>query len=82
MFIKAVSVFKRLAYIIYMTLDHKSSHMGLYCEMYTSFIQRWINKLSTDVWFVIIRLYLGEIQLFENLEGAKKNLNIENLNCL
>ncbi len=30
--------------------------------------------LSIDVWFVRIRQYLAEIQLFENLEseGAKK----------
>ncbi len=32
-----------------------------------------INKLSIDVWFVMIGQYLAEIQLFENLEseGAK-----------
>ncbi len=38
-------------------------------EMYTS-SESWINKLSIDVWFVMI----AEIQLFENLEseGAKK----------
>ncbi len=35
----------------------------------------WINKLSIDVWFVMIGKYLAEIQLFENLEseGAKKS---------
>ncbi len=38
----------------------------------------WINKLSIDVWFVRIRHYLTEIQLFENLESeGAKNLNIE-----
>ncbi len=47
--------------------------------MYTS--ESWINKLSIDVWFVMIGQYLAEIQLFENLEskGAKKNLNIEKI---
>ncbi len=35
----------------------------------------WINKLSIDVWFVMIGKYLAEIQLCENLEseGAKKS---------
>ncbi len=34
-----------------------------------------INKLSIDVWFVMIGQYLAEIKLFENLEseGAKKS---------
>ncbi len=34
-----------------------------------------INKLSIDVWFVMIGQYLVEIQLFEDLEseGAKKS---------
>ncbi len=34
-----------------------------------------------DVWFVRIRQYLAEIQLFGNLEseGAKKNQNIEKI---
>ncbi len=33
----------------------------------------WINKLSIDVWFVMIWQYLAEIQLFEHMEyeGAK-----------
>ncbi len=38
--------------------------------------------LSIDVWFVRIRQYLAEIQLYENLESEdakKKNLNIEKL---
>ncbi len=49
-----------------MTLDHKTSHKGKSLE---------INKLSIDVWFVMIGQYLAEIQLFENLEseGAKKS---------
>ncbi len=29
----------------------------------------WINKLSVDVWFVIIRQYLAKIQQFLNLES-------------
>ncbi len=56
-------------------LDHKTSHKGQFfeIEIYTS-SERWINKLSIDVWFVTIWEYLVEIQLFENLEseGAKK----------
>ncbi len=40
--------------------------------------ESWINSLSIDVWFVMIGLYLAEIQLFENLksEGAKKSIYI------
>ncbi len=56
-----------------MTLEHKTSHKGQFCEIeiYTS----EINKLSIDVWFVMIGQYLAEIQLFVNLEyeGAKKS---------
>ncbi len=42
-------------------------------EFYTS-SEIWINKLSIDVWFVMIAQYLAEMKLFENLEseGAKK----------
>ncbi len=38
------------------------------------------NKISIDVWFVMIGQYLAEIQLFENLEseGAKKSKYWEN----
>ncbi len=40
----------------------------------------WINKLSIDVWFVMIGQYLAEIQLFENLESeGAKNTNIEKI---
>ncbi len=69
--------------VIYVTLDHKTSHKGTFfeIEIYTSF-ESWINKLSIDVfhWFVRIGLYLAEIQLFENLEseGAKKSKYWEN----
>ncbi len=40
----------------------------------------WINKLSIDVWFVMIGQYFAEIQLFENLEseGTKKSKYWEN----
>ncbi len=69
-------------YLLYVTLDHKTSHKGQFFEMeiYTS-SERWINKLSIDVWFISIGQYLAEIQLFENLEseGANKNLNIEKI---
>ncbi len=55
-------------------LDHKTSQKGNFfeIEMYT-WPESWMNKLSIDVWFVRIRQYLAEIQLFENLEseGAK-----------
>ncbi len=53
----------------YVTLDHKSS---LKCVIYRS--SESCIKLSIDVWFVMIRQYLAEMQLFENLESevAKK----------
>ncbi len=35
-----------------------------------NFVISWINKLSIDVWFVIIGQYLADIQLFENLESG------------
>ncbi len=64
-----------------MTLEHKTS---LKCqffkiEIYTS-AESWINKLSIDVWFVMIGQYLAEIQIFVNLEseGAKKSKYWEN----
>ncbi len=66
---------------IYVTLDHKTSHKGLFFYYYFYFFIFFafetelslINKLSIDVWFVMIGQYLAEIQLFENLEseGAK-----------
>ncbi len=66
----------------YVTLDHKTSHKGQFVEIeiYTS-SESWINKLSIDVWFVMIVEYLAEMQLFENLEseGAKKSKYWENL---
>uniref|UniRef100_A0A8C2IHK1 Bicaudal D homolog 1a n=1 Tax=Cyprinus carpio TaxID=7962 RepID=A0A8C2IHK1_CYPCA len=57
--------------------DHEQSHCGrggkykIYLIL-TLFI--YINKLSSDVWFIRIGQYLAEIQLFENLksEGVKK----------
>ncbi len=51
-----------------MTPEHKTSHKGQYCEIeiYTSSI----NKLSIDVWFVMIGQYLKRVQ---------KNLNIEKI---
>ncbi len=73
----------------YVTLDHKTlsvlSVNFFEIEIYTS-SECWINKLSIDVWFVsiyvwlYIRQYLAEIQLFENLEseGAKKSKYWEN----
>ncbi len=59
--------------IIYVTLDHKTSHKCQFFDIniYTS-TESWINKP-----FVRIGPFLAEIQLFENLEseGAKKNNN-------
>ncbi len=71
--------------IVYVTLDHKTSHKGQFYEINKVFLYyllrfyhliSWINKLSIDVWFVMIGQYLAEIQLFENLEseGAKKRI--------
>ncbi len=58
------------------TMDHKTSHKCQFfeIEIYTSY-ESWINKLSIDVWFVMIGQYLADIQLFENLEseGEKKS---------
>ncbi len=68
-------------HILYVTLDHKTSHEGQFFEIgiYTS-SEIWINKLSVDVWFVRIGQYLAELQLFENLESesAKKSKYWEN----
>ncbi len=64
-----------------MTLDHKTS---LKCQFFEikiyAWSERWINKISTDLWFVMIRQYLAEIQLFEYLESedAKKSKYWEN----
>ncbi len=56
-------------------MDHKISHKGTFLEtdIYTSYESR-INELYIDVWFVRIRQYLVEMQLFENMESesAKK----------
>ncbi len=63
--------------LLYVTLNHKTSPIFLFIEIY---ISSEINKLSIDVWFVRIGQYLSEIQLFENLEseGAKKSKYWEN----
>ncbi len=53
--------------VIYVTLDHKTSHRGTFfeTEIYSSSV----------ICFVRIGQYLAEIQLFENLEseGGKKS---------
>ncbi len=46
-----------------MTLDHKTSHKGQFCEIDIS------NKVFIDVWFVMIGQYLAEMQRFKNLES-------------
>ncbi len=59
-----------------MTLDHKTSHKGLFfflIKRYTS-SESWINKLFIDVWFVRIWLYLKIWNL-----RVQKNLNIEKI---
>ncbi len=43
-------------------------------EIYTS-SESWINKLSIDVWFVMISQYLAKSGIW----GCKKNLNIEKI---
>ncbi len=57
-----------------------SSHYSSYTILLNSFLcvtllytssENWINKLSIDVWFVMIRQYLAEMQLFENLRVQK-----------
>ncbi len=61
--------------------NHKTSHKDQFfeIEIYTS-SESWINKLSIDVWFVMIGQYLAEIQLFGDLESeGAKNLNIEKI---
>ncbi len=64
-----------------MTVEHKTSHKDNFfeIEIYTS-SESWINKISIDVWFVMIGQYLVNIQVFENLEseGAKKSKYWEN----
>ncbi len=64
----------------YVTLDHKTSHKGTFFKIEMYHHLKLNNKLSIDVWFVMIGKYLAEIQLFENLEseGAKKS-NIEKI---
>ncbi len=58
-----------------LTIDHKTSHKDLiYFLFILIYAESWIHNIPIDVWFVRIRQYLAEIQLFENLEseGAKK----------
>ncbi len=63
-----------------MSLDHKISHKCQFfkIEINTSSEKSRINKLSIDVWVVMIGQYLAEIQLqqmkISNLR-AQKNLN-------
>ncbi len=60
---------------LYVTLDHKTSHKGPFfeIEIYGS-SESWINKLSIDVWFVMI----GQYMKIWNLR-VQKNLNIEKI---
>ncbi len=63
----------------YVTLDHTTIRVN-FLKLRFGHLKAE-NKLSIDVWFVMIGRYLAEIQLFENLEseGAKKNLNVEKI---
>ncbi len=57
-----------------MTLDHKTSHKCpfLEVEIYAS-SESWLNNISIDVWFVMIRQYFN----ISNLR-VQKHQNIEN----
>ncbi len=61
-------------------LNHKIKCTFFKIEFYTSSESR-INTMFIDVWFVRIRQYLAEIQLFGNLEskGAKKIIILRKL---
>ncbi len=62
-------------------MDHKTSQKGniFEIEIYTS-SESWINKLSSDVWFVRIWQYLAQRELFGYLESeGAKNLNFEKI---
>ncbi len=63
---------KVFVYIIYVNLDHKTSHKGRFLKYSNSVIQNWINKLSIDVWFVTRDNYL-------KIWNLQINLNIENI---
>ncbi len=52
--VKSVTESPSLSFV-YVTLDHNTSKK--YEEL------SWINKLSVDIWFVMIGQYLAEIQL-------------------
>ncbi len=56
-------------------MDHKISHKGqfLEIEMYAS-SESWINHISIDVWFVMIRQYLKIWNL-----RMQKHLNIDKI---
>ncbi len=57
-------------YKSYVTLEHKTSHNGQFCEieMYAS-SESWINNICIDVWF-------GQ---YLKIWGCKKNQNIEKI---
>ncbi len=60
-------------------INYKYKWQQTFIEIYTSH-ESWTNKLSIDIWFVMIAQYLAEIQLLENLEseGAKISKYWEN----
>ncbi len=62
------------AHTIYVTLDHKTSHKGKFfeTEIYT-WSESWINKLSTDVWFV--RIFGWDTTIWKSgIWGCKKKI--------
>ncbi len=60
-----------------MTLDHKTSHKGQFFETEIHISsERWINKLSIDVWFVRIGRYIfgWDTTIWKSgIWGCKKN---------
>ncbi len=62
-----VELFEKLSIIIYVTLDHKTSHKGTFflIETYTA-SESWINKPPIDVYWNYT-LYLAKI-LFKILK--------------
>ncbi len=63
------------------TMDHKTSHKGQFyeIEIYTWY-ESWINKLSIDVWVVMIGQYWSRYNYLRiwNLR-VQKNPNIEKI---
>ncbi len=72
---KGVCLFVALFFFIYQTINVTHCHKCPFCFCYSSSES---CKLSVDVWFVRIWLYLTEIQ-FGNWSGGAKQLSIEKI---